>query len=157
MTFVMITMVMAAAATVTVFVVMIMLAMDVTMLQLFFCRFTDSHHFNMEVQILTRQHVVTINHDVLVFNRRDFDRYWALVSICQETHTHFQLVNAHEDIFRHALHQIFIIAAVTFVCIDAHIKAVTSRVAFKRFFQTCDQRTVTVQVVQRRAHRRLIN
>jgi hypothetical protein len=68
----------AAAATVAMFVIVTMVvavfAMNVAMSQFFFGRFTDSNHFYVEVQILTRQHVVAVNNDVVAVNFSDFDR-----------------------------------------------------------------------------------
>ena len=61
---------MTAAATVVI-VVMIVRAVNVAMSQFFFGRFANRHNFNVEFQVLTGQHVVTINHDVIVFNSSD--------------------------------------------------------------------------------------
>src|SRR5471032_1803555 len=87
----------AAAATVTMFVIVTMvvtvLTVNVTMSQFFFGCFTDSHHFYVEVQILTCQHVVTVNHNVVTVNFSDLNRNRPLVGVSQETHTHFQLFN----------------------------------------------------------------
>lgn len=84
------------AATVTVFMVVTMIvavfAMNMAMSQFFFGRFTDCHHFNVEVQVLASQHVVAINHNVVAINFSDFDRNRALIGISQETHTDFQLI-----------------------------------------------------------------
>lgn len=65
---------MTTAATVVV-VVVIVRAVNMTMSQFFFGRFANRHNFNVEFQVLTSQHVVTINHYVIVFNRSDFNRY----------------------------------------------------------------------------------
>ncbi len=61
-------------------------AVNVAMSQLFFRRFANCDNFDVEAQILTRQHVVTINHNVLIFHFGDFYRYRALVGFCQEAH-----------------------------------------------------------------------
>lgn len=61
-----------AATVVVVIVVMIVRTVNVAMSQFFFSRFANRHNFNVEFQVLTGQHVVTINHDVIVFNRSDF-------------------------------------------------------------------------------------
>lgn len=63
-----------AATVVVVIVVVIVRAVNVTMSQFFFGRFANRHNFNVEFQVLTSQHVVTINHYVIVFNRSDFNR-----------------------------------------------------------------------------------
>ncbi len=63
----------------------------------------------------------------------------------------------HEDVFRYALHQVFVVVAVRVVRADVNVKTIANVVAFECFFQTCDQRTMPVQIVQRCAHRRLIN
>ncbi len=73
----------AAATVVVVIVVVIVRAVNVTMSQFFFSRFANRHNFNVEFQVLTGQHVVTINHDVIVFNRSDFNRYRTLVGFSQ--------------------------------------------------------------------------
>ncbi|MDK7294132.1 hypothetical protein QP487_12000, partial [Streptococcus pasteurianus] len=73
-----------------------MRAVNVTMSQFFFSRFANRHNFNVEFQVLTGQHVVTINHDVIVFNRSDFNRSRTLVGFSQETHTYLQFINAHK-------------------------------------------------------------
>lgn len=64
-----------AATVVVVIVVVIVRAVNVTMSQFFFGRFANRHNFNVEFQVLTSQHVVTINHYVIVFNRSDFNRH----------------------------------------------------------------------------------
>lgn len=63
-----------AATVVVVIVVVIVRAVNVTMSQFFFGRFANRHNFNVEFQVLTSQHVVTINHYVIVFNRSDFNQ-----------------------------------------------------------------------------------
>jgi len=77
-----------AAAAVTVFVVMIVAVCTVNMAmsQFFFGRFTDRHNFNVELQILTSQHVVTVNHNVIVFHFGNFNRHRTLIGFSQETH-----------------------------------------------------------------------
>jgi hypothetical protein len=54
---------------VTMVVIMIVAvrAMYVTVSDFLFRSFTDRDHFHVKVQVLTCQHVVTINHNVLVF------------------------------------------------------------------------------------------
>jgi hypothetical protein len=134
-------MAMTAAAAFTVFmvVVMIVLAMYVAMSQFFSGSFADRDNFHVEVQVLTRQHVVTVNHYVVAVHFGDFDRHWALIGISQEAHTHFQLVNAHKDVFRHALHQVFVVVAVRIVSANIHVKTIARFVAFECFFQTRNQ------------------
>ncbi|BFO12400.1 hypothetical protein GGER_49100 [Serratia rubidaea] len=146
-----------AAAAVAVLVVMVVLAVNVAVRQFFRRRFTDSHDFNVEVQVLARQHVVTVNHHVIAVHFGDFNRNRTLIGISQETHANLQLVNAHENVFWYALHQVFIIVAVGFVSANVNVETIAHRVAFERFFQTCNQRTMPVQIVQRCTHRRLIN
>ncbi|MCH4328374.1 hypothetical protein MKS33_11975, partial [Staphylococcus haemolyticus] len=70
-----------AAAVVAVIVVMVVTVrtMNVAMSQLFFGRFTDSNNFYVELQVLTSQHVVAVNHNVVVFNFCDFNRNRTLV------------------------------------------------------------------------------
>lgn len=74
----------AAATVVVVIVVMIVRTMNVTVSQFLFGRFTNRHNFNVEFQILTSQHVVTVNHNVIVFNGSDFNRYWTPVGFSQK-------------------------------------------------------------------------
>lgn len=71
-----------AAAVVAVIVVMVVTVrtMNVAMSQLFFGRFTDSNNFYVELQVLTSQHVVAVNHNVVVFNFCDFNRNRTTVS-----------------------------------------------------------------------------
>ncbi len=66
----------AAAAIVTMIVVVIMTmrAVHVTVLQLFSGRFADGDNFHIELQVLACQHVVAINHNVVVFNFSNL--YW---------------------------------------------------------------------------------
>lgn len=73
-----------AAAVVAVIVVMTVRTMNVAMSQLFFGRFTDSNNFYVELQVLTSQHVVAVNHNVVVFNFCDFNRNRTLVSFSQK-------------------------------------------------------------------------
>lgn len=93
-----------AAAAFTVFVVMVVLAVYVAVRQFFFGRFADRDNFHVEVQVLAGQHVVAVNHHVVAVNFGDFNRYRALIGVSQETHADLQFVNAHEDVFRYALH-----------------------------------------------------
>jgi hypothetical protein len=147
----------AATAFVVVIVVMAVSTVNVAMSQFFFGRFTQRNDFNVEFQVLASQHVVTVNDNVIVFDFGDFNRNRTLVSFSQETHANLQLVNAHEDVFRYALHQIFIILTVSVVCADFDVKLIACFVTFQRIFQARDQGTVTMQVVERRTNRRLIN
>ena len=68
MTVVMIVAVAAAATVVTMVVIVIMAVstVNVTMSQFFFGCFANSNNFNVEFQVLTRQHVVAVNHNVVV-------------------------------------------------------------------------------------------
>ena len=145
MTVVMIVAVAAAATVVTVVVVVTVRAVNVAMSQFFFGRFADRHNFHVKFQVLASQHVVTVNHNVVVFHFGNFYRYRALVSFRQETHANLQLVNAHEDVFRHALHQVFVILTVSVVRANSHIEFVANVVTFQRCFQARDQGTVTMQ------------
>ena len=65
-----------AAAVMAVIVVMVVTVrtVNVAMSQLFFSRFTDRNNFYVELQVLTRQHVVAVNYNVVVFNFSDFNR-----------------------------------------------------------------------------------
>lgn len=71
------TLIMVVVVIMAVIVVMMMAicTVNVAMSQFFRRGFADSNHFNVEVQVLTRQHVVTINHDVIIFHFGDFYRY----------------------------------------------------------------------------------
>jgi hypothetical protein len=146
-TMVVIVAVTAAATVVTVIVVMAVRTVNVAVSQLFFGGFADCNHFNVELEVLASQHVVAINHNVVIFHFGDF--YWnrTLVSFSQETHANLQFVNAHEHVFRNALHQVVIVLTVSIVCRDMHIKLVAGNVVFQRIFQTRNQGTMTVQVV----------
>ncbi|CTP99810.1 conserved exported hypothetical protein [Klebsiella variicola] len=160
--FMVVTMIVAVAAAATVMtmvmiVIVAMSAMHVTMLQLFSRCFTNSDNFHIELQVLASQHVVAINHNVVVFNFSDFYRYWTLIGFRQEAHTNLQFINAHKDVFRYTLHQVFVILAVSVVSADSYVKFVAHFVAIQRVFQAGNQGAVTVQVIQRRAYRRLIN
>jgi hypothetical protein len=146
-----------AATVMVVIVVMIVCTVNVAMSQFFFGGFTQRNDFHVEFQILASQHVVAVNNNVIVFHFGDFNRYWTLVSFSQETHANLQFVNAHEDVFRYTLHQVFIILTVSVVCANFNVKLVACFVTFQRFFKARDQGTVTMQVVERRADRRLIN
>lgn len=158
-TMVVIVAVTAAATVVTMIVIVVMTVrtVNVAVSQLFFSGFADSNHFNVELEVLASQHVVTINHNVVIFNFSDF--YWnrALVGFRQEAHANLQFVNAHEHVFRNALHQVVIVLTVSVVRAYSNVKFVANFVTVQRVFQTGNQGTVTVQVVQRRTHRRLIN
>ena len=137
-----------AAAVVAVIVVMIVTVrtVNVAMSQLFFGRFTDRNNFYVELQVLTRQHVVAVNHNVVVFNFSDFNRHRTLVSFRQEAHANLQLVNAHEYVFRNALNQVVIILTVSVVRAYSNVEFVANFMAFQRRFQARDQGTVTMQV-----------
>jgi hypothetical protein len=146
-----------AAAIMIMVMIVVMRTVNVAMSQLFFRRFADRNNFNVKFQILASQHVVAINHNVVVFNFGNFYRYRALVGFRQETHANLQLVNAHKNVFRYALYQVFIVLTVSVIRANRHIEFIADFVPVQRVFQTRDQGTVTVQVVQRRTHRRLIN
>ena len=121
-----------AAAAFTVFVVMVVLAVYVAVRQ-FFGRFADRDNFHVEVQVLAGQHVVAVNHHVVAVNFGDFNRYRALIGVSQETHADLQFVNAHEDVFRYALHQVFVVVAVRVVRADVNVKTIANVVAFECF------------------------
>ena len=148
-----------AAAIVAVIVVMIVTVrtVNVAMSQFFFGCFTDSHNFYVELQVLASQHVVAVNHNVVVFNFCDFNRHRTLVSFSQEAHANLQFVNAHEHVFRNALNQVVVVLTVSVVRAYSNVKFVANFMTFQRGFQAGNQGTVTMQVVQRRTHRRLIN
>ncbi|GDV84741.1 hypothetical protein ExPUPEC96_00038 [Escherichia coli] len=55
------------------------------------------------------------------------------------------------------MHQVFVVLTVSVVRANSDIKFVANFMTFQRRFQARDQGTVTMQVVQRRTHRRLIN
>lgn len=65
-----------AAAVMAVIVVMVVTVrtVNVAMSQLFFGCFTDSDNFYVELQVLASQHMVAINHNVVVFNFSNFNR-----------------------------------------------------------------------------------
>jgi len=153
MTVVMIVAVTTAATVVVVIVVVTVRTVNVAMSQFFSGRFTNRDNFYVEFQILTSQHVVTVNHDVLVFYFGNFYRYWTLVGFRQEAHANLQLVNAHEHVFRNALNQIIVVLTVSVVRAYSNIKFVANNMTFQRVFQAGNQGTVTMQVVQRRTHR----
>ncbi|ABU79571.1 hypothetical protein ESA_04392 [Cronobacter sakazakii ATCC BAA-894] len=157
---VVVAMAVTAAATVMVVIVVMMMAVravNVAVSQFFFGRFADSNNFHVEVQVLARQHVVAVNHNMVVAHFGNFYRYRALIGFRQEAHANLQLVNAHEDVFRYALYQVFIVLAVSVVSAYVHIEFIANVMAFQRRFQAGNQGAVTMQVVQRRTHRRLIN
>ena len=126
---------------------MTVLAVNVAVRQLFRSRFADRDNFHIEVQVLTRQHVVAVNHDVLVFHFGDFNRNRTLIGFRQEAHANLQFVNAHKHVFRYALHQVVVVLAVCIVSRNMHVKLVADIVIFQRFFQTRNQGTMTVQIV----------
>ena len=97
-----------AAAVVAVIVVMVVTVrtVNVAMSQLFFGRFADRNNFYVELQVLASQHMVAVNHDVVIFHFGDFNRNRALVGFRQEAHANLQFVNAHEHVFRNALNQL---------------------------------------------------
>ncbi len=64
----------AAVMAVIVVIVVTVRTVNVAMSQLFFSRFTDRNNFYVELQVLTRQHVVAVNYNVVVFNFSDFNR-----------------------------------------------------------------------------------
>lgn len=77
----------AAAATVMTMVMIVIVAMravHVTVLQLFRSRFADGDDFHIKLQVLTSQHVVAINHNVVVFNFSDFYWYRTLIGFRQK-------------------------------------------------------------------------
>lgn len=76
-----------ATATITLLVVMIVLAMNMAVCQFFRSRFADGHHFHVEVQVLTSQHVIAINHHMVAINFSDLNWHLTLIGISQETHT----------------------------------------------------------------------
>jgi len=150
----------ATAATVMIVVVTVVVAvsaMYMTVFQLFRRCFAKRDNFNVELQILASQHVVTVNNNVFVTHFGDFYRYRALIGFREEAHANLQLVNAHKHVFRNALYQVFVVLAVRVISADFYVKFVAHFVTIQRAFQAGNQGTVTMQVVQRRAYRRLIN
>ena len=130
---------------------------NVAMSQLFFGRFADRNNFYVELQVLASQHMVAVNHDVVIFHFGDFNRNRALVGFRQEAHANLQFVNAHEHVFRNALNQVVVILTVSVVRAYSNVKFVANFMTFQRGFQARNQGAVTMQVVKRRTHRRLIN
>jgi len=147
----------AATAFMVMIVVMIVRTVNVAVSQFFFGCFTQRDNFNVEFQVLASQHVVAVDNNVVVFNFGDFNRHWTLVSFSQETHANLQLVNAHEDVFRYALYQVFVVLTVSVIGAHINVKFIANFVTVQRIFQARDQGTVTMQVVERRTQRRLIN
>lgn len=132
----------AAAATVMTMVMIVIVAMravHVTVLQLFRSRFADGDDFHIKLQVLASQHVVAINHNVVVFNFSDFYWYRTLIGFRQEAHANLQFINAHEDVFRYTLHQVFVILTVSVVSADGNVKFVAHFVAIQRVFQAGNQ------------------
>ena len=122
----------AAAATVMTVVMIVIVAMSavyVTVLQLFCSGFAQGDNFYVELQILASQHVVAVNHHEIVADFGDFYRYRTLVGFSQEAHANLQFVNAHENVFRNALNQVFVILAVRVIRADFDIKFVAHFVA----------------------------
>lgn len=74
----------ATVMTVVMIVVVTVRTVNVAVSQLFFGRFADSDNFYVEFQILASQHVVTVNHNVVVFHFGNFYRYWTLVSFSRK-------------------------------------------------------------------------
>ena len=139
-TMVVIVAVTTAAAVMTVIVVMVVTVrtVNVAMSQFFFGCFTDRNNFNVELQVLASQHMVAVNHNVVVFNFSDLNRYWTLVSFSQEAHANLQLVNAHEHVFRNALNQVVVVLAVSVVCANSNVKFIANFMTFQRGFQAGD-------------------
>jgi len=146
-----------AAAIVVVIVVVTVRTVNVTVSQLFFSGLADGNHFYVALEVLASQHVVAINHNVVIFNFGDFNWNRTLVSFSQETHANLQFVNAHKDVFRNTLNQIFVVLTVSVIRRNFYVKFVANFMTVQRVFQAGNQGTVTVQIVQRRTHRRLIN
>ena len=122
----------ATAATIMIVVVPMIVAVSsvyMTVLQLFRRCFTQGDNFHVELQVLTSQHVVTVDNNVFVTNFGDFYRYRTLVGFSQEAHANLQFVNAHENVFRNALNQVFVILAVRVIRADFDIKFVAHFVA----------------------------
>lgn len=74
----------ATVMTVVMIVVVTVRTVNVAVSQLFFGRFADSDNFYVEFQVLASQHVVTVNHNVVVFHFGNFYRYWTPVSFSQK-------------------------------------------------------------------------
>jgi hypothetical protein len=123
-----------AATVVAVIVVMVvtMRTVNVAVSQFFFGRFTDRNNFYVEFQVLASQHVVAVNHNVVVFNFSDFYRNRALVGFSQETHANLQFVNAHEHVFRNALNQVVVVLTVSVVRAYSNVKFVANFMTFQR-------------------------
>lgn len=82
-------MVMAVATAATIMIVVVAMIVPVstvymTMLQLFRRCFANRDNFNVELQILTSQHVVTVNNNVFVTHFGDFYRYRTLIGFRQK-------------------------------------------------------------------------
>lgn len=136
------------ATATTAFVVVIVCLVDVTVCDLIFSRFAQCNHFAFECQRMASQHVVTINHHFVAVDFCDFNWDWTLVSVCQETHAHFDLIYALENVSWYALNQrIAVLAVCVFRC-DSRSEFVTSNFAFQFTLKTNDQVVVTMQVIQ---------
>jgi hypothetical protein len=146
-----------AATVMIVAMIVTMRTVYMTMFQLFCRCFAKRDNFNIELQILASQHVVTINNNVFITHFGDFYRYRPLIGFREETHANLQLIDTHKNVFWNALNQVFVVLPVRIVSANFYVKFVAHFVAIQRIFQTGNQGTVTMQVVQRRAYRRLIN
>ena len=125
----------AATTFMVVIVVMIVFTVNVAMSQLFSGCFTNRDNFYVEAQVLACQHVVAIDNNVLIFNRSNFNRYWTLVGVSHKAHANFQLVNTHEDVFRNALNQVFVVLAVSVCCANVNVETIANNVTFQSCFQ----------------------
>ena len=127
------------------------------MLNLFFRRGTNFLNRDVEVQMLTRERVVTVNCDFVTFNFNNAHGYGTLIRVRLKLHASLEVFDALKAILRYDLFECRIRLAVTIRRIDAHFGTVASLLAYKRSFEARDDVAMTMKIDQRLPWLGLIN
>ena len=130
---------------------------DVAMLNLFFRRSTNFLNRDVEVQMLARERVVTVNCDFVAFNFNNAHGNGTLVGVRLKLHASLKVFDALKAILGHDLFECRIGLAVTIRWIDAHFSTVASLLAYKRSFEARNDVAMTMKIDQRLPGLGLIN
>ena len=119
---------------------------NVAVCDLFFSRranFLDRH---VEVEVLARERVVTIDSDIVVFDFNHTNRDRALIGVGLELHPGLKIFDALKTLLRHDLLQCWIDLAIAIFWIDAHFCSLTNELTCEGSLEAWNDVTMTVKI-----------
>src|SRR6185295_563715 len=136
---------------VVVVVVMAARPVDVAVRQFFLGRGPHFGDLDLEIQVLARERVVTVDRDHVAGDLRDSHGAHAVRRLSVQLHAHTDVADALERPARHALDQRLVVLAVGVGRGNLHAQLVARGFACELALQAGDQVAVAVQVRERRA------